>query len=81
MVIKHPWQGDMMEGAFMAFVAFCMRNRLDEYLSETGDTFTPGRGIDAMIDAATGADEAFAQRFVDWCLIQFGTPQQVHGED
>jgi hypothetical protein len=32
----------------------------------TGNRWQPGRGIDAMIDKATGADRAFLVAFVDW---------------
>ena len=37
--------------------------------------------IDRMIDKACGRDEVIAQRFIDWCLEQFGTPEQVFGDE
>jgi hypothetical protein len=68
MAITHQWQGEVMEPAFSGFVDYCMKHRMGEYLEETGDTFTPGRGLDAMIDEATGRNEDFVQRFASFSL-------------
>lgn len=79
--ISHPWQGHYMEPAFNGFVGFAVKKLFAQFLAETGENYiSPKTPIDRMVDASTEADLAFAQRFVDWCVFQFGTPEQVFGD-
>ena len=39
---------------------------MDAYRTATGDNWRPSGGLNAMVDAATGADRAFFLRFAGW---------------
>jgi len=42
---------------------------------ETGNTWQPGAsGLDRMIDAATGADRAFLESFIQWVNVNVWGP-------
>ena len=75
--ITHPWQGHLMEPAFQGFVSFASQRLLDQYIAEVGQPNLGVTPIDRMIDRATGNDIRELQRFIDWCVVQFGTPEQI----
>ena len=78
MAITHPWQGHWQEAGFTGFIRYMAKDHIDRFYEETGEKFIPSSGgINAMIDDATGANEALLQRFIDWCVVQYGTPEQV----
>lgn len=77
MAITHPWQGHYMEPAFLGFVSFALKDLLDQFEAECGKLNLGTTPIDRMIDEATGQDERELQRFIDWCVKQFGTPEDV----
>ena len=68
-----------MEAAFLGFLSFASKNLVDQYEEECGPINLSAGGIDGMIDKATGRDMQEAQRFVDWCVGVFGTPEQITG--
>lgn len=75
--IKHPYQGHYMEGAFLGFVSFAMNDLMPQFEAECGKLNLGMSPIDRMIDEATGHDLKELQRFLDWCVVQFGTPEQI----
>lgn len=75
--IKHPYQGHYMEPAFLGFVSFASRNLQEQFVAECGEINLATDGIGKMIDKATGHDVSEVQRFMDWCVVQFGTPEQL----
>ena len=75
--ITHPWQGHLMEPAFVSFISFAAGHLLDQYIAETGQPNLDTSALGRMIDKATGQDVREMQRFVDWCVVQFGTPEQI----
>lgn len=75
--IKHPYQGHYMEAAFLGFVSYASKNLMDQYTAEQGPVSLGTSPMDRMIDEATGQDAKEAQRFIDWCVTQFGTPDQI----
>lgn len=79
MNLTSPWEGDLMEPAFWGFVSFASKNLMDQYEHECGKIKIASGGIEKMIDQATGEDVREAQRFVDWCVEKFGSPEQVYG--
>lgn len=81
MAIKHPYQGHYLEAAFLGFVSFASKDLIDQFEAESGKLNLGTTPIDSMIDKATGQDQREAQRFVDWCVVQFGTPEQIEGMD
>lgn len=62
--VKHPYQGHIMEGDFLAFVIFAARDLMPQYKKECEPV---SQGDDAL------------QEFIDWCVVQFGTPDQIGG--
>jgi len=76
-MITHPWREHYMEGAFLGFVSFAAENLLPQFEAECGKLNLGKTPLDKMIDAATGHDLKEAQRFVDWCVVQFGTPDNL----
>lgn len=75
--ITHPYQGHHMEPAFLGFVSFASKDLMGQFEHECGKINLATRGIDRMIDEATGHDVAEAQRFIDWCVTQFGRPEDL----
>ncbi|MBO6755425.1 MAG: hypothetical protein JJ902_03805 [Roseibium sp.] len=80
MTIQHPWKGHYMEGAFLGFVSFAASHLMKQFEAECGSIKLATSGIDRMIDEATGHDLAEVQRFVDWCVVQFGAPKDLEIE-
>lgn len=78
--IIHPWQGHFMQPAFEGFVSFASRNLMDDFERESGPVNLGISTIDQMIDAATGQRQSELQRFIDWCVTQFGTPEQIQDQ-
>ena len=76
MNIKHPYIGHYMEPAFMGFVSFASKHMLMTYFLEMGE---PDFDLDEMGEVVEDPvkKEKEVQRFVDWCLAQFGTPEQI----
>lgn len=77
MNVTHPYQGHYMEAAFAGFVQFASRNLMDQFEAECGALSIAVSPIDRMVDAATGREASEVQRFIDWCVTQFGTPEQI----
>lgn len=77
MSVTHPYQGHYMEGAFAGFVAFAAKDLMEQFEAESGPLRLGTSLLDQMIDKATGHQEAEVQRFIDWCVVQFGTPEQI----
>lgn len=77
MSVTHPYQGHYMEGAFAGFVAFASRHLMDQFEAESGPLRLGTSPLDQMIDKATGRQAEEVQRFIDWCVTQFGTPEQI----
>lgn len=66
----------------MGFVGFASENLIDQYIEERGPISLDMSGLGALIDEASGQQEHEVQSFIDWCVEQFGTPDQViEGED
>jgi|GEM_PF-4914923 len=77
-LISYPWQNHYMESAFLGFVSYMAKDHMKRFYIETGEKHKPAYGnIEAMIDESTGANSAWAQRFIDWCVDQFGTPEDL----
>lgn len=82
MAIHHPYQDHYLEPAFLGFVSFASKDLMDQFVEERGPINLDMTALGGMIDEATGQKEHEVQRFVDWCVEQFGTPEQVvEGED
>lgn len=82
MAVSSPWDDDPLHApAFWAFVRFASGNLMDEYVADCGEPNIAVGGIEAMIDEATGHRDAELQKFVDWCLLQYGTPEDVYGSE
>ncbi len=77
MSVTHPYQGHYMEGAFVGFVLFASKHLMEQFEAESGPLRLGKSRLDQMIDKATGSQEAEVQRFFDWCVVQFGTPDQI----
>lgn len=77
MSVTHPYQGHYMEAAFVGFVLFAVRNLMDQFEAECGPLMLGASALDRMIDKATGHQAAEVQRFFDWCVTQFGTPEDI----
>lgn len=81
MNITHPYQGHYMESAFLGFVSFASKELMPQFEAECGAVSLASDPLGQMIDKATGHDAAEAQRFIDWCVLQFGTPEQLETND
>ena len=47
---------------------------------DTGNAWTPGTTpLDAMIDTATGADQVFAEAFIQWANVNIWGPIDGNG--
>jgi hypothetical protein len=60
---------DYMIPAWLACIAWALSEpgALAQFRADTGNSWTPPRtGIDAMVDEATGARDAFMRQFVVW---------------
>lgn len=60
---------DYMAPAWASCVLWCSTDKdmIAQFVADTGLKFArPRNGLDAMIDAATGADAEIASRFVAW---------------
>jgi hypothetical protein len=57
-----------MQIAWMGSMSFALQSdwALGAFRKATGNTWTPGIGLDAMIDRATGADLDFIRKFAKW---------------
>jgi len=82
--LKTSYDNDpLMYGAFVGCVRWALGEPeiMARYREESRDNFEIGvTGLERMVDAATGADLAFFQRFSDWVEVNlFGTPEQVYG--
>lgn len=77
MALSHPYRGHYMEAAFMGFVGYSSCNLMAEFVAECGPIALGGSALERAIDAATGRDEAEVQRFLDWCVRRFGTPEEI----
>ena len=84
--VTHPYQGHYLQAAFEGYVHFVSTQpaAITAFLEENPGFSAPKSPMDAMIDEATGRNREWAQKFVDWCLVQFGTPEdleRMRGED
>jgi len=77
MTITHPYQGHYMQDAFLGFVSFASKELVEQYEDECGLLKLGSTPMDKMIDKTTGHDEFEVQRFIDWCVVQFGPPEQI----
>ncbi len=79
MTITHPYQGHLLQPAFEGFVSFASKHDdfIAAFLAEHPGCLPPRSGFEAMIDKAAGRDEAVFQEFVNWCVGQFGTPDEI----
>jgi hypothetical protein len=75
--ITHPYQGHYMEPAFLGFVSFASKNLMAQFEAECGKVKLGTSPIDRLIDKATGLDAHEAQRFVDWCVVEIGHPDEL----
>ena len=75
MDIKHPYQGHYMEGAFLGFVMYAGKSMMEQYAAETAAP------VDEYIDVNDPRSDAELQNFIDWCVVQFGTPEQIEADD
>ena len=68
-----------MAPAFIGFVSFASKTpaMIEAFLAENPDCTIGTTPLDRMIDKATGHDERVAQRFFDWCVDQFGRPEDL----
>lgn len=76
MAISHPYQGHWMEGAFLSFVGYASREMTKQFLDETGVRVPEVRIINGVIDQNSVGTEEFTQKFIDWCVVQYGPPLQ-----
>lgn len=67
-----------MAPAFWSFVSFAMKDLRPNFEAECGPLRLALDPLGHQIDKITGHGEAEAQRFVDWCVAQFGSPEQVY---
>lgn len=81
MAVSSPWDDDIMAPAFWGFVSFAMKDLLPQFESECGPLRLALDPLGHQIDTVTGHGETEAQRFVDWCVTQFGTPEQVYAKE
>lgn len=81
MKVTSPWDGDVRAQAFYDFVLYAARHLMWRFEEDCGPVDLGSGPLDAMIDKSTGRSEHESQRFVDWCVEQFGTPEQVDAED
>lgn len=79
------WDGHFMFGDYLSSLCWALRQQevIDQYRIETDDWFVPSNTtIGREIDAATGADMAFLQRFSDWHERSvFGRLEDVFGDE
>lgn len=73
MNVTHPYQGHYMEGAFLGFVSYASKRLLHQYASDTL------ANVSSPIPQSSAEREM--QRFIDWCVVQFGTPEQIEEDD
>lgn len=76
--VTTPWDGHYMRPAFIAFVDYAAKHRLAEYRAETGDNYAVEGGH--VFKESSVDDIAFAERFLLWCVAQFGTPADLDSE-
>lgn len=79
MTITHPYQGHLLQPAFEGFVSFASKHDdfINAFLTEHPGCRPPRGGLEAMIDKAAGRDKAIFQEFVNWCVTQFGSPDNL----
>lgn len=66
-----------MTPAWLGCVSFALGNSdvVAAFRAETGNAWTPGHsGLERMIDAATGADQAFMEQFIRWVNVNVWGP-------
>ena len=49
----------------------------ESFLSGHPEIIFPSSGIERMIDKATDNDKRISQLFIDWCVVQFGLPDEI----
>lgn len=81
MALTSPWDDDFRAPAFWFFVGYALRHLVPQFEAECGKLNLATDALGAQIDKATGHGEAEVQRFIDWCVVQYGTPDQVDSED
>lgn len=68
---------DYMAAAWLGCVSWAASNTdiLQAFRDETGNRWVPPRsGLEAMIDAATGADWQFIKSFIEWVNVNVWGP-------
>jgi len=66
---KCPETDPVMQGAWAACLSYTVRrtDALQRFEKETGLKFRPAtNGIERMIDQATGFEDDFLEKFIDW---------------
>lgn len=86
MSLKPADTPDYMAPAWLGCIGFAARDAgiCATFEAETGKRWTPPRnGMDAMIDAATGADWAYVKAFIEWVNVNVWGPIDgpAHGAD
>lgn len=74
---KRPWGEDFMADDFLSLVDFTLSNpkALRSFKKDTGfdlEQIGAAKGIDAMIDSATGRTAEALASFGDWCCKLWG---------
>ena len=77
--IAHPYQNHYMKEAFEGFVVWASKSdeMKEAFLSGHPEIIFPSSGIERMIDKATDNDKRISQLFIDWCVVQFGLPDEI----
>lgn len=78
-MIKHPYEGHLLEAAFSGFVNFASKDdrMIDAFLIDHPECVPPRTVIERLIDEKAGKDKEIFQTFVDWCVEQFGPPDEL----
>ncbi len=79
MAISHPYQGHWMEDAFLRFVSYASKEMTRQFLDETGVRVPEVRVINGQIIENSVDTEEFTQKFIDWCVVQYGPPSKLEG--
>ena len=66
-----------MEGAFLNFVSYASTEMTKQFLDETGVRVPKVHIVDGVIVEDADGTEEFTQKFIDWCVVQYGPPLQV----
>ncbi len=79
------WDNHFMFGDYLSSLRWALRQQdvIDQYRIETDDWFVPSNTvIGREIEASTGEDMAFLQRFSDWHeRYVFGRLEDVFGDE